>query len=197
MILKKALIPYCESLVHGIEAENWYLSLMAACTLPDICTSLEGKKTGEDYVEWFDTYVEGYKQTLHRRKGLENADTLEKYQELMKQPFKPEDVESFEHIFFRGVHAYSLRCAFLHNGNGEVATQPIYKKLKHKDSLLGIETVKFDTALNLIFRQEDNIGFLNPKTYGEAILAGVEKWVDVKKHEPAVLERTSNLISFV
>lgn len=196
MTLRNALSPYCESLIRGIEAKNWHLSLMAACTLPDICTSLEGKRIGDDYVEWFDTYVQHYKQTLHRRKGLENATTLAEYQELMKQPFRPKNVESFELIVFTGVNAYALRCCFLHNGDGELVTQNIYKKPKHKEALLGIEKVKFDTDLNLIFRQKDNIGFLNPKIYCEAILAGVEKWISVKEHNSKVLQRAANLISF-
>lgn len=196
MILRNALSPYCESLIRGIEAENWHLALMAACTLPDICTSLEGKKFGDDYVEWFDTYVQQYKQTLHRRKGLKNATTLAEYQELMKQPFGLKDVESFELIVFTGVNAYALRCGFLHNGDGELFTQAIYKKPKHKDALLGIEKVKFDTDLKLIFRQDDNIGYLNPKIYCEAILAGVEKWIINEEHNSEVLQRAANLISF-
>lgn len=41
MELRDRLKPYCDALVKGMEAENWYLSLIAALTLPDICTSLE------------------------------------------------------------------------------------------------------------------------------------------------------------
>lgn len=38
MVLRDALSPYFEALLRGIESDNWLLSLMAAFTLPDICT---------------------------------------------------------------------------------------------------------------------------------------------------------------
>lgn len=69
-------MPYVKALEAGIKEENWILAVMGACTLPDICTSLEGKKNRDYYMEWFNTYVKAYQHTLTRRKGF-IAKTLE------------------------------------------------------------------------------------------------------------------------
>jgi hypothetical protein len=195
MVLKDLLSPYCEALLKGIESENWILSLIAACTLPDICSTLEGKRGRDGYVEWFDTYVEEYKYRLTRRKGIEGINTLEKYQEVVKNRLRPQDVEVFSKVLFSGVNAYALRCTLLHHGNGEVATQSIYQQSKYEDQILGIEIVKFDTNSELIFRQHNKIGYLNPKIYCESILAGVKKWIQNNEQNPEVLRNATALVS--
>ena len=204
MILKKTLEPYCKALERGIEDKNWHLALMAACTLPDICISLEGKREGkyfnnDDYINWFDTYVKEYQYTGHRRKGMEKADTLEKHMELIKEPLRPDNLEPFQIIFFTGVNAYALRCAFLHQADGEIARQKVYEKnSKYTNALKGVEKVKFDTDLDLIFEQRDNIGFLNPKIYCNAILDGVTDWIKVneKNNDSKLLNRATNILVF-
>lgn len=45
MEVREALAPYCEALEQGIKDGNWYLSLMAALILPDICVTLEKGKS--------------------------------------------------------------------------------------------------------------------------------------------------------
>lgn len=91
---------------------------MAAFTLPDICISLEGKRGGNNYAQGFDTYVEQYKVKVSRRRRTENVSILDDYLKMTKEPLKAQDVETTNIIFFTGVNAYALRCAFLHNGDG-------------------------------------------------------------------------------
>lgn len=192
MVLEDALSPYCEALQKGIESENWPLSLMAAFTLPDICISLEGKKNGDNYAEWFNTYVDQYNIRVSRRQGMENVNTLDDYLEMMKEPLKPQDVETTNIIFFTGVNAYALRCAFLHNGDGEIEEQRI--QIKRPEETLGISKVMIDKNEDSIFRQDGNIAFLNPKIYCESILSGVKKWIDKNERNTEVLNSTGNLI---
>ena len=90
MDLEDRLRPYCDALDKGIEDENWYLALMAALTLPDICTSLEGSKDKDDYIKWFDTYVIGYRMTIYRGvndqvEHLENGGTITRRKKLIQQ----------------------------------------------------------------------------------------------------------------
>lgn len=192
MVLEDALSAYCESLLKGIESENWPLSLMAAFTLPDICNSLEGKSGRKDYAQWFDIYVDQYNIRISRRKGIENASTLDDYLEMVKTPLKPQDVETTNIIFFTGVNAYALRCAFLHNGHGEVGKQKI--QIDNKEQAMGISKVIIDNNSDSIFRQDGKTAFLNPKIYCESILSGVKKWIDKNENNTKVLNSTCNLI---
>lgn len=192
MVLEDALSPYCEALLKGIESENWPLSLMAAFTLPDICISLEGKSGGYDYAQWFNTYVEQYKVRVSRRKGTENVSMLDGYLKMVKEPLKPQDVETTNIIFFTGVNAYALRCAFLHNGHGEVGKQKI--QIDNKEQAMGISKVMIDNYSDSIFRQDGKIAFLNPKIYCESILYGVKKWINKNENNTKILNSTGNLI---
>jgi len=192
MVLEDALSAYCEALLKGIKSENWPLSLMAAFTLPDICISLEGKSGRSNYVQWFDTYVDQYKVKVSRRKGIDNVSTLDDYLKMVKNPLKPQDVETTDIIFFTGVNAYALRCAFLHNGDGEVGKQDIHKK--KVEQTLGISKVMIDTNSNFIFRKDEKTAYLNPKIFCESILSGVKKWIDKNKNNTDVLNSTANLI---
>ena len=175
-------MPFIKALESGIKEENWILSVMGACTLPDICTSLEGEKGGAKYVEWFNTYVKEYQPTLSRRKEF-IAKTLEEW--INRPPLKPEDIELYTHVFFSGVNAYALRCAFLHNGNGNLSAQPIqsgkrqYEKFKNQ--ILDIENVEFKNDSNLIFNKVGKTAYLNPEKYCIAIITGVIIWIETIK----------------
>ncbi|EFZ2114301.1 hypothetical protein BOY45_004272 [Shigella flexneri] len=198
MELSERLKPYCDALVKGMEDENWYLALMAAFTLPDICTSLEGKtgkESGPAYIKWFDDYVTQYRIPKGRKNAkvtnLPDGGTVTSWKKSDPVLYKP---------FFSGVNAYALRCTFLHSGGGEVATQPVYKG-KSEDVLLGIKKVKFIKHLtNLHTEQTDNTIRLNPRHYCQAILDGVDEWIDSiqkdNKRKQKVLYYTKNLIIF-
>lgn len=181
MNLEKGFKPFIESLEKGIESENWVSSLMCACTLPDICTSLEGKNGRKSYMEWFDQYITEYKYKLHRNKK-NVACTVDDWDE--KSLKEIEDCEAFEVTSFSSVNAYALRCAILHGGNGEVALQDVQKA--NKEGALDIKKVAFSKTDNYLredmfitaLEREGSTIFLNPKIYCEAILAGVSKWIE-------------------
>ena len=62
-------------------------------------------------------------------------------------------------IRLTGVIAYALRCAFLHNGDGEVGEQCITTKAKYS---LGIKKVKFlANPINLATLQIDSTVLVN------------------------------------
>lgn len=181
MEVRNTLNPYCDALKKGIEAENWYLSLMAALTLPDICVSLEEGKTNRSlYVKWFDKYITQYSPKINQSKSLLKVNTINEYNKWIKSKsfLKDDDTEEIQLNYFSGVNAYALRCAFLHNGDGSIGTQKIYKQEEFKNSTLGINKVKFDTSnANRIISTFDDTATLNPKVYCEAVLEGVGVWI--------------------
>lgn len=192
--LKNFIQPYKDALTQAIKNENWHLVLMAACTLPDICINLEGKSGGTNYIKWFDTFVERYSITFKVRKNFDPQ--KDKKVEFVNR-FSPEDFDEVKHTFFSGVNSYALRCAYLHSGNGEVALQPVYGKVKYQDFLSGISKVKFNTKdSDMVFDSAGDTGILNPKYYAESILRGIDKWVDKNKDDVNVLKRASNLLIF-
>jgi hypothetical protein len=194
MELRDRLKPYYDALIKGMESGNWYLSLMAAFTLPDICTSLEGKHGNKYYVEWFDKYVKHYQVTIYHGEEdhvttLPNGGTITRRK---KSSTRPEVVKT--HEFLTGVIAYALRCAFLHNGDGEVGEQCITTKAKYP---LGIKKVKFlANPINLATLQIDSTVLLNPKIYCHAILEGIDQWVIDNEFNKKVLDNTEKLIIF-
>lgn len=200
MEVRKTLHPYCEALRKGIEAENWYLSLMAALTLPDICVSLEKGNTDKSfYVKWFDKYVTQYSPKINQSKSLLKANTVDEYNEWIKNYYtlKDDDVEEIQLNYFSGVNAYALRCAFLHNGDGMIGMQSIYKKEKYKSSTLGINRIRFDPANeNRIISTFGDTATLNPKAYCEAVLEGVDLWIINNEDVDKVRKNARNLHIF-
>ncbi|MFB9761330.1 hypothetical protein [Ectobacillus funiculus] len=196
MELRDQLKAYCDALVKGMEAENWYLSLIAAFALPDICNSLEDKHGGDNYAEWFDKYVTQYRATIYRGEDDQVITRPDGGTITTRKKSSPL-IEVERHEVLTGVIAYALRSAFLHNGGGEVAEERITKKPKHQDSLLGIEKVKFlASPTNLSTYQKDNTIYLNPKVYCYAILQGIDKWILDKVNDEVVLNNTEKLIIF-
>jgi hypothetical protein len=179
MNLEEHFMPFIKALESGIKEENWILSVMCACTLLDICSSLEGKRGNANYIKWFNNYVKEYQPTLSRRKGF-IAKTLEEW--INRPHLKPEDIELHTHVYFSGVNAYALRCAFLHDGNGNLSSQIVQsgtgKYEKYKDQILNIENVKFKNDPNLIFNQVGKTAYINPEKYCIAIITGVINWIE-------------------
>lgn len=200
MEVRNTLYPYCDSLRKGIEAENWYLSLMAALTLPDICVSLEEGITSRSlYVKWFDQYITQYSPKINQSKSLLKANPVDEYNEWIKSNsfLKDDDLEEIQLNYFSGVNAYALRCAFLHNGDGSIGTQKIYEQEEFKNATLGINKVKFDISnANRIISTFGDTATLNPKAYCEAVLEGVNLWISNNEDVDKVLNNARNLHIF-
>lgn len=180
MEVREALTPYCEALKQGIKDSNWYLSLMAALILPDICVTLEKGKSGRTaYVEWFDKFVTEYNHKIHRSKALSAAKTVSEYEEILASgaTLHKDDLELINLKYFSGVNAYALRCSFLHNGDGNIGEQVITNDDKFKKDALDIKHVKFDTLpTDRIVSIFGDTVRLNPRRYCESILEAVEMW---------------------
>jgi len=200
MELKNKLYPYCDSLKKGIESENWYLSLMAALTLPDICISLEEGITNRSlYVNWFDKYITQYSPKIHQSKSLLKTNTVDEYNEWIKNhsTLGDDDLEEIQLNYFSGVNAYALRCAFLHNGSGSIGTQKIYETKQFKNATLGINKIKFNISnSNRIISIFGDTAILNPKVYCEAVLEGVNLWLIKNENVNKVLNNARNLLIF-
>ena len=84
-----------------LQNENWHAALFVTLALPDICGSLENpnlKKSEERYIKWFNKYLSA--KYIHEV-GAEHK----------------------VHVFLTGEDCYALRCAYLHEGTGEITGQ--------------------------------------------------------------------------
>ena len=198
MELRELLNPYIKGIEKGIASENWILTVMAALTLPDICNSLEGKKGRKAYVVWFNTYVKEYSVILQTSEAIMKAKTLEESMEAFSRPSSLEDIIEQKHEYLNGVNAYALRCAILHNGDGEVGTQDIYDDRRFRNKTLGIDNVKFDSEITsrVLIQFEDTV-HLNPKVFCSTIIEGVEEWIGEKKDTQSILDNAKRLQIFV
>jgi hypothetical protein len=113
--------------------------------------------------------------------------------------FTPVEEVEPPQVFFNGVIAYALRCAFLHNGDGEVAKQRIIKNQEDQNVSLDIKKVKFlanPTNLAIELEQTDSTVLLNPKIFAKPLLEGINKWIIDNEYNNKVLNNTDKLISF-
>jgi len=54
-----------DSVRFAVKEKNFYVALVTALTIPDICVALEhGKTTGAEYSKWFETNLVDYKRSL-------------------------------------------------------------------------------------------------------------------------------------
>ena len=91
----------------ALASGNWYAAVTVALTIPDICGRLENPQEGSKarFVRWYDRYL------------------LAKYQVPVGPTRKLE-------TFLNGNDCYALRCAFLHQGEFEIDSQPARKVLE-------------------------------------------------------------------
>lgn len=215
MSLREAMQPYINALTDAINLGNWHLALMPALTLPDICSTLDGRgQGGKAYIAWFDEYSEGtnFNPTLYSRVGIDNIKNLQEYKELLKRkPLTPDMTKSYNRKLLSGVNVYVLRCCFLHNGDANLSEQDIYKKNKYPHATLGINKIKFisdgvrssqqigdaEVESVKIYEQIGDVVELNAKSFCEEILACVEKWIVAKENTPDVIERAKKLVRFI
>lgn len=195
-----ALTPYCDALRQGIEDNNWYLSLMAALILPEICVTLEKGRSGRTaYVEWFDKFVKAYNHKLHSSRALESVTTLSEYTKVIESGVtrKKEDLKIIDLQYFSGVNAYALRCSFLHNGDGNVGEQDIMNDEKFGKDALDIKHVKFDIVpTNRVVSKFGDTVRLNPRNYCEAILEAVEMWILENEMDDQTIDNAKKLNIF-
>lgn len=89
---------------QAVGQRNWYGALSVALTLPDICARIEEPPTNRSrYVDWCDRYL---------------------------TPRYTHFVGGQSHTFLTGTDCYALRCAVLHEGRDDIASQRARKALE-------------------------------------------------------------------
>lgn len=176
-VLEKRIGEFTEAIENALLYENWHAALITAVTLPDICCRLDGSKVGfkskEPYTKWFDKYVLDYKWEIVFR----------------EQPI----------VYNNGSNAYAFRCAFLHDGDGDLLSHSA------RDPGLGIDSIEFliddtsyenEAGIRAVFSAaiDDRKLILNVKEYCENIVFGVNTWLKDYKHDEKVGERARNMI---
>src|SRR5262245_48997499 len=151
------------SVRSAVREKNWYAALSVALALPDICAKLEDPSQNgsqKRYVAWFD-----------RNLG-------DRYQRL---------VGGEPHTFLTGEDCYALRCAYLHQGDFEIAGQRARAVL---DSFVFVSTSP-GTVVHL--NQASTRLQLQVDIFCEEICAAVEAWMSGVGGTPDVRTRVAAL----
>lgn len=94
-----------ESIMEALQKECFLPALALALTIPDICGQVEYPESnpGTRYKKWFNKYVRQYFSfSVPDLSWVDNS--------------------KLQNCYFTGEMCYSLRCAFLHSGNGEISS---------------------------------------------------------------------------
>lgn len=168
-----------DSIKLSIKSKNWYSAIAIALTIPDICAKITdgNKSNGSKYAKWFDDFVGDNYKTTYSTFVLERVkehSTDEDYQNLLKE------------TRFSGNDCYALRCAYLHEGTGEIITQ------RAREILDEIKFSEPNHQMNLHGSIINNKLVLHIDIFCEHVLEGVQKWLDDLNDE-----QTERLNSFL
>ena len=94
-----------ESVRKSVQCYNFYAALAGALALPDIAGKLDGRTGGSKprFISWFDDYI---------------------------LPSYTVNVGGHHHVFLSGEDCYALRCAYLHEGEFDITSQPVQDALE-------------------------------------------------------------------
>ena len=154
-----------ESIKQSLENGNWYSAIAIALTIPDICAKINDgtKSNGKKYAQWFDTYVGDNYKTNYSQSQLEMVreySTEQDYQNMLKG------------TKLSGNDCYALRCAYLHEGTGEITTQ------RAREILDEIKFVEPNHRMNMHGSIINNKLVLHIDEFCQHLLSGVEIWID-------------------
>lgn len=96
------MLRFVTAVESAIREKNWYAALGLALTLPDMCAAMENpdaKGFEARYVGWYDRYL------------------LSTYTAYVGPRAK-------KVVFLSGADCFALRCAFLHEGTGDMTPKP-------------------------------------------------------------------------
>jgi len=152
-----------ESISQSIENKNWYSAIAIALTIPDICSKItyDSKSNGIKYAKWFDDFVGSNYKTNYSQDLLESVrkhSTEKDYQNLLKG------------TKLSGNDCYALRCAYLHEGIGEILTQ------KAREILDEVKFIEPNQRMNMHGSIINNKLILHIDEFCQHILNGVENW---------------------
>ena len=150
---------------QSVADKNWYAALTVALTLPDIAARLDGRsgRSGERYVSWFNDYL------------------LKKYTVV----YSPTESS----VFLNGKDCYALRCAFLHEGDFQITSQPIRTVLNDFKFVMPSGGSRHN---NLYDMSKVSLE-LQVDTFCGEICDAVEEWLVVKGSDPIIAAQLVDL----
>lgn len=152
-----------KSIEKSIVSENWHGALATSLMIPDICCYIsDGKQgNGKKYAGWFDAYIGQHYKTSYPEALLQQVlkhSTREDYENLKKQ------------TNFSGNDCYALRCAYLHQGLGDITKQRAREIL---DEVVFVEPINSVAIHGSII---NNKLVLHIDSFCKQILEGISTW---------------------
>jgi len=154
---------FTTSIARSVESRNYHAGIALALTIPDICSrlsSVNNQTNGYKYAAWFNKYVgEKYKSTHPLTRKVD--------------------------VFMDGDVCYALRCAMLHQGDVDLASQRVKTM---------ISSIHF-TAGSAHCTRIDSILQLDTGLFCRDICLGVSDWMhDFKVGHKDWEEKLSSLV---
>ncbi|MDK2757772.1 MAG: hypothetical protein KYX66_13675 [Blastomonas fulva] len=159
------MLPFVEAVESALVGESWLSALSLSLTLPDICGRLQSpqRRSQERYVAWWNVYI---------------------------APRYTSKIPGYPHVFVSGRDAYALRCAYLHQGQDDIAEQRAREALARFNFR---QPVPRGPGLHLI--QVGDQMNLQVDRFCSDICAGVRRWMDDHGADERVFERQRGLLS--
>lgn len=155
------MVRLTEAVRSSLRERNWYSALALALSLPDICGGIEypaEPKPGLRYATWFESYL-----------GAEYTRT----------------VAGRTVTFLSGGDCYALRCAFLHNGGGDITEHRARETLSK---------IHFTTMNAHRVRAQGETLTLNVRVFCEEVCTAVEAWLANRAADPRVRAEVDALL---
>lgn len=147
------------SIRNSLKDKNWHAALFLTLSMPDICSKLETPEVngGLRYRAWFDRYLASVNMN---------------------------SIRGTKTIFMSAGDCYALRCAILHEGNGDVS--------EHR-ACQTVTNFRFTTmALHRV--KNGNVLVLNVARFCEEVCLAVESWSADVQHNQDVIDRMTDVL---
>jgi len=164
-ILEEKIHNFTNALQNALAQQNFFAALSLALTIPDICSKLEKPElyTKERYINWFNEFL------------------LTKYQSEIGH-------DHILHTFLSGRDFYSLRCAFLHQGELDITGQKAREVL---NDFVFIEPQVFG---QVHMNQHNDTLQLQVDIFCVDVLLAIENWIQIHKSDAEINKRAASII---
>ncbi len=153
---------FIQALDMSIKTKNWYSVLFISLTLPDICGKIDDPNKGSKArtIHWYNKYL----KHAYTRNIAGNRE---------------------DRVFLTGSDFYALRCAYLHEGSGDITSQ------KARDVLRDFVFVQNTSGPGGFHcNQFNSTLLLSVEQFGKDVMAAVNAWlIDIKDDR----EKTSKI----
>lgn len=167
-VVEEKLKGFTKGLDNALNEKNYYAALSIGFTLPDICSKLEYPKvkTGKRYPKWYEEFMQS------------------KYESLVGAEYE-------KHIFLNGHDFYALRCAFLHQGEGNITEQQARKILTDFKFVASNGKIHCNSAS---YSDGTSTLQLDVGTFCRDILEGADAWLTKHCTDSNINARAANLV---